>query len=474
MSSSIVRNSPYSDLPEVPQGAHIHIVGIGGSGMSAIARVLLERGDYRVSGSDLDLSAVGRTLAGLGATVHDGHDAAHVGDADLVFVSSAIPGDNVEVQAAVARGIPVVKRPEVLAWLTGPFLTVGVAGTAGKTTTAAMAAHVLLRTGMDPSFIAGGVVAGLGTNARAGSGPFVVEADEYDHTFLALTPTVAVVTNVAWDHPDCYPTYEDMRAAFAAYLQRVPPAGCVVICDDDPGAIELLANLAPGRRLIRYGVGPECDVRAVDRREKGLGQEFDLVVAGKREGRVALAVPGLHNARNALAALSIAWELRAPLDAAREALASFRGVARRFEIKGEAAGVTVIDDYAHHPAKVRATLESARGLFPRRTIWAVFQPHTYSRTQALLEEYRRSFSDADHVLVTPIYAARERDDGRTSSQALVRGAGHSDMRYVPGLQAAVDELARRVQDGDIILVMGAGDSYRVGDSVLSALQERKR
>lgn len=460
-------------MPAVPEGARIHFVGIGGSGMSAIARVLVERGGYRVSGSDRSLSDVGRALADLGARVFDGHRAEQVADADLLFISSAIPPDNVEVEEARARGIPVVRRPAVLAWLTNGFDTIGVAGTHGKTTTTAMIAAILLRAGLDPSFIVGGVVPELGTNAHAGRGRhFVIEADEYDRTFLSLRPAIAVVTNVELDHPDCYPTFADVQAAFAAYVRQVPPGGRVILCGDDPGAAGLARALSEDRRSVRYGLGPECDVRAVDVRANGLGHDFDVVAAGKPCGRFPLQVPGVHNVRNALAALSVAREVGVPTETAREALASYRGVARRFELKGEAAGVTIIDDYAHHPTEIRATLAAARARFHGRTIWAVFQPHTFSRTQALLEQYRRSFDDADHVLITPIYAARERDDRGVSSADLVRGAPHRDMRCVPDLEAATQELVRSLKAGDVLVTMGAGDSFRVGEGVLSILQER--
>ncbi|MCL6429553.1 MAG: UDP-N-acetylmuramate--L-alanine ligase [Anaerolineae bacterium] len=461
------------EMPAIPRGAHIHIVGIGGSGMSAIARVLLERGDWHISGSDRSLSEVGRGLADLGARVYDGHRAEQVGDADFVFVSSAIPQDNVEVQEARGRGIPVIRRPQVLAWLTEGYDTIGVAGTHGKTTTTAMISAILLRAGLDPSFIVGGVVPELGTNAHAGRGRhFVIEADEYERTFLALRPSVAVVTNVEMDHPDCFPTYADVQAAFGAYLGQTRPGGWVIACADDPGGSGLLGGVPDGRRTVRYGLGPESDVRAVQVLPNGLGYDFDVVAAGEPCGRFSLQVPGLHNVRNALAALSVARELGVSLQVAREALVSYRGVARRFELKGEVAGITVIDDYAHHPTEIRATLAAARARYHGRTIWAVFQPHTFSRTQALLEQYRRCFDDADHVLITPIYAARERDDRGVSSADLVRDAVHKDMRYVPDLEAATRELVRSLKAGDVLVTMGAGDSFRVGEGVLSTLQER--
>jgi UDP-N-acetylmuramate--alanine ligase len=443
--------------------------------MSAIARVLLEQGLYRISGSDHDLSDVGRALADAGVEVFGDHQSAHLGDADLVFVSSAIPADNPEVQAAWVRGIPVVKRPQVLAWLTEPYQTISVSGTHGKTTTTAMIAQLLLRAGVDPSFIIGGVLPGLDTNGRAGKGPyFVIEADEYDRTFLELRPSLAVVTNVELDHPDCYPSYAEMQAAFAAFVGGVVAGGCVVACADDAGARGVLAAVPDGRRAVTYGLGTGCDVQASDVRGNGSGHDFEAFVGGASWGRFSLEIPGVHNVRNALAAISVARELGIPKQVTREVLASFGGVARRFELKGEAGGVTVIDDYAHHPTEIRATLAAARSRYGERQIWAVFQPHTFSRTEALLEEYQNSFDDADHVLITPIYASRECDDGRISSLDLVRGARHRDMRYVPDLRSAMAELVRRTTAGDIVLVMGAGDSFRVGEGVLSILRERTR
>ncbi len=462
----------YGSLLPVREGDHIHMVGIGGSGMSAIARVLLEQGKYRISGSDRALSEAGRSLSALGAEVHDGHRAEQVRDADWLFVSSAIPADNAEVQAARGRGIPVIKRPQVLAWLTHPYRTIAIAGTHGKTTTTAMIARILLEAGLDPSFVIGGVVPELGTNARAGAGPyFVIEADEYDRTFLELRPSIAIVTNVEHDHPDCYATYADVLAAFGAFVQGSAADGRVVACGDDPGAVQVLAGVQQ-RRTLTYGLGAGCDMQATALQSSAAGHEFVFVARGESRGRFELALPGMHNLRNGLAALTVAQELDLDLHAARDVLRTFRGAARRFELKGEANGVTVIDDYAHHPTEIRVTLAAARERYGGRAIWAVFQPHTFSRTQALLDQYQKSFEDADHVLVTPIYASREHDDHRVSSEDLVRHVRHNDIHTVPDLAAAVTELAARVQAGDVVVIMGAGDSYRVGEGVLSELQER--
>lgn len=473
--SSIVQDQKheYGDLPQVRDGAHIHIVGIGGSGMSAIARVLLERGKYCISGSDRNLSDVGRSLAALGAKVYDGHRAEHVGDADWLFASAAIPADNVEIEAARLKGIPVVRRPQVLAWLTRPYQVIAIAGTHGKTTTTAMVAQMLLEAELDPSFVIGGVVPGLGVNARAGGGRyFVVEADEYDRTFLALEPAIAVVTNIEHDHPDCYPTYADVQAAFAAFVNGSTRDGLVVACGEDPGAAEMLEEVRSRRHVLTYGIGAGHDVQASAVHNSGAGHEFVLLIEGESRGSFRIAVPGMHSVRNALAALAVAHVLQLDHTVARDVLGSFRGAARRFELKGEVSGVTVVDDYAHHPTEIRATLAAARERFGDRTIWAVFQPHTFSRTQVFVDEYRRSFQDADHVLVTPIYASREREDHRISSEDLVRDVNHQDIRSVPDLSSAVAALTAGVRTGDVVVIMGAGDSYRVGEGLLSELQER--
>jgi UDP-N-acetylmuramate--alanine ligase len=472
---SAVQSEGIDVLPELTAGARIHIIGVSGSGMSAIARVLLERGAYLVSGSDRNVSAVGRALRDLGATIYEGHRAEQVDGADIVFASSAVPADNVEVQAARARGIPVLKRPQMLGWLTGSQRTVAVAGTHGKTTTTGLIALTLLKAGLDPSFIVGGVLPSLEANARAGRGAhFVIEADEYDRTFLGLRPELAVVTNVEMDHPDCYPTYEDVLAAFAAFVRRVTAGGCVVACSDDAGVRRLLASLPAGLRVVRYGLEPGADLRARQVRANGAGFDFDLEIPGAWGGHYELRLAGVHNVCNALAAIAVAQELHVDPRALRQILATFAGVARRFEVKGEAAEVTVIDDYAHHPTQIQTIVAAAHARYPGRTIWAVFQPHTFSRTLALLDDYRRSFHGAEHVLIMPIYAARELDRHEVTSDDLVRGNGHPDMRSVPNLQAAVDELGRNVRAGDVVLVMGAGDSYRVGEGVLDILRERER
>jgi len=466
----------------------VHFVGIGGAGLSAIARVLLERG-ARVSGSDLLRTPVAEALARDGARVFIGHHPEHVTGADLVVVSSAVPEENVEVQAARAAGIPVWSRARFLEEMMEGYTVVAVAGTHGKTTTTAMIASLLWEAGLDPTFIVGGVVSGLGTNARAGTGPhFIIEADEYDRTFLALRPHVVVVTNVEHDHPDCYPTFEEFRAAFEQFAALLPPDGLLVACWDHPVARELgQARMAQGLPVAFYGLRGKRAARTRMWTAESLagatywwaeevrpnfagGSDFLALRQGRLLGLVRLRVPGRHNVANATAALAVTDHLGVPFPTARSALAAFRGVGRRFEIKGEADGVTVVDDYAHHPTEIRATLAAARERFPRRPLWAVWQPHTYSRTRALLADFASAFDQADHVLVLPIYAARETDRGEVSSADVVAQIHHPDARLVQSLEEAVVLLATEVRANAVVLTLGAGDGYLVGEWLLTALR----
>jgi UDP-N-acetylmuramate--alanine ligase len=367
---------------------HIHLIGIGGSGLSAIARVLALRG-HTVSGSDLHASALTAELGQLGVATYVGHAAGQLGAAEMVVVSSAVPEENPEVRAARERGIPVLKRQHFLGRLMAGYDGVAVAGTHGKTTTSAMVAVALERAGLEPSFIIGGVIGELGTNARAGRGrPFVIEADEYDRMFHGLRPRVAVVTNLEMDHPDCYPTLAELREAFSVFLGGVQPGGAIIAGADSPELARVLAGRpAGGPECVTYGYAAGAEYRVADVEPNGRGGvDFRVLRGGAEWGRVSLALPGAHNALNATAALLACARCGlAPAEAGR-LLADFHGVRRRFEVKGCRAGVTVIDDYAHHPTEVRATLAAARGRYPGASIWAVFQPHTYSRMRALLGE----------------------------------------------------------------------------------------
>jgi len=456
-----------------------HFVGIGGIGLSAIAKVLLEQG-HQVSGSDLKLSPMALALAELGAAVYEGHDAQNLGEPDTVIVSSAVPANNPEIVAAQQRSIPVMKRDRLLGQMMVGKVGVAVAGTHGKTTTSSMIAHMLVELGQDPTFIVGGVLGNLGTNAQAGAGPhFVVAADEYDQAFLGLIPQVSVVTHLEHDHPDCFPTVEDVEAAFRQFLALTPPDGCVVGCGDVPRLARLLRETEARARppqVWTYGLAAGGDWQAVDLAANGLGgYDFTVLHQGTEmpAGRLRLRVPGVHNVRNALATVAVATYLGLNLPSVADALASFRPTERRFEFKGAAAGVTVIDDYAHHPTEIRATLAAAREQYPDCAIWAVFQPHTYSRTRALMDEFRASFGQADHAIVLDIYPAREvaADFPGITAANLVARMAHADVRHIGGHDEAVAYLLGRLQPGDVLITLGAGDGYLIGERVLAQLGE---
>ena len=452
----------------------MHLIGIGGIGLSAIARVLLADG-YQISGSDAQPSALTAELQGLGMRIFSGHRAENVAGADLVVVSSAVPEDNPELLAARRAGIPVVKRAELLGDMMADQRGIAVAGTHGKTTTSALISFVLCELGLDPTFIVGGILQDLGTNARLGHGPhFVVEADEYDHTFLGLRPRVAVVTVVEMDHPDCFADLEAVSADFLRFLQLVPEGGALVGCADQPRVVDLLRQATQGRTVtaVTYGLRAEGDWQARDVRvNRWGGSDFAVWHAGQVVGQARLRLVGLHNVSNALAVLAVVDRLELDLARVLEILPRFHGVRRRFEIKGEAQGVTVIDDYAHHPTEIRATLAAARRRFGQRPLWVFFQPHTYSRTRALLDEFAVSFGDADHVLISEIYAAREKDDLGIHARDLVQRVRHPDVRYVATLPEASALLQAELRPGDILLTLGAGNGDRVGESVLQARRQ---
>lgn len=455
---------------------HVHLIGIGGSGLSAIARLLLERG-WSVSGSDRHLSPLAEQLQAAGAIVYLGHHPQNVAGAELVIRSSAIPDDNPEVLAAREANIPVVKRAEFLGELMAGKYEIAIAGTHGKTTTTAMVAWVLTRLGQSPSFLIGGVSTNLGTNARAGQGDvFVIEADEYDRMFLGLSPRIAVVTNVEHDHPDCFPTPEDFQEAFLEFVDRITPDGVLLACSDDRGAARLLVD--SGGKAIRtasYGLerwlgrpGPDYTTRALRLNQRG-GFDFEAFFLDSKLARVSLQVPGKHNVRNALAALAVTHLMELPWSEAAEALGEFQGTGRRFELRGAQNGVTVIDDYAHHPTEIRTTLAAARARFPGQKLWAVWQPHTYSRTQALFGEFTTAFEDADHVLVTEVFASREANQGNFSARQVVAAMHHPDAHFVPDLAQAGEFLLDRLQPGDVVLVLSAGDADQVSTYLLDRL-----
>lgn len=456
-------------------GQHIHLVGIGGAGLSAIARVLLGQG-YRVSGSDRSLNALTEALARDGARIDPTHAAANVVGADALIVSSAVQPDQVEIAAARAAGIPVYKRSDIMADLMLGKQVMAVAGTAGKTTTSAMIAHILIETGKDPSYIIGGVLSTTGQNAGVGKGDaFVVEADEYDNMFLGLRPNIAVVTNVEWDHPDFFPTPADTQHSFEQFVDLLPDDGALVVCSDDPGAQQLYGFAWHLARffIMPYGLWEkpaEFIAGKIETHEAGTSFEVWAAGADDVSTQVHLNVAGTHNVLNATAAIVVAVLYGIMLDEAALALSTFKGTGRRFELKGEVGGVAVIDDYAHHPTKIRATLQAARSRYPDRQIWAVWQPHTYSRTQALEADYLAAFSDADYVLITDIYAAREQPIPGVSAAAIAERMDHRDARFTPTFDEAVAILDAEVQAPAAVIVMSAGDAPKIAAEFLKIRQ----
>ena len=454
----------------------VHLLGIGGTGLSAIATVLMEMG-VTVSGSDRQPNSHTQRLAQGGAQIFLGQQAANLVERppgqrpDVVLISSAVGPDNPERQAAEALGLPVVKRTQFLPALLAKRQVIAIAGTHGKSTTTAMTVQILREARLDVGYIIGTVLPGYG-NAAAGSSPyFVIEADEYDHMFLGLRPAIAVITNVEWDHPDCYPTPSSFRRAFMQFADQAPQDGLLISCADDPGAEEIRSYRSThGQAWTTYGLNPGADLRAIPPTPGPDGWDVALLTWKETPaGQISLQVPGLHNLRNALAALAVAKRCGVPLAQAAASLANFQGTARRFETKGSVKGVTVYDDYAHHPTEVRATLAGARHRHGDQRIWAVVQPHTFSRTRTVLAEMARSFDDADQVIVTDIFASREQDDGSISARDLVAASPHPAIRYIGDLAQAAAVLAAEVRTGDVVITLGAGDGYKVGEMLLEQL-----
>jgi UDP-N-acetylmuramate--alanine ligase len=456
----------------------IHFVGIGGIGMCGLAELLRAQG-YAVSGSDLAEGATIARLRALGIPVALGHAAGHVGRADVVVVSSAVRAGNPEIAEAQRRGIPVIPRAEMLAEVMRLRDGIAIAGTHGKTTTTSLVGHVLQAAGLDPTLVVGGRVIGAGeeserSGARLGAGPFLVaEADESDGSFLHLSPVIAVVTNVEAEHLDHHGSVEALEDAFAAFLGRLPFWGTAVLCLDDPGVQRLLARAS--RKRVTYGFSAQADWVASEVAPEGAGSRFAVRRASEPLGRVRLPLPGRHNVVNALAALAVAHEVEVPFAVAAEALASFRGVERRFETKGVAAGVRVVDDYGHHPTELRATLAAARSVHAGRIV-AVFQPHRYSRTRDLFDAFATAFHDADLLVVTEIYGAGEPKLPGVEAALLaeaIRARGHREVRFVPDLERVVAELLPELRSGDLVLTLGAGSVSRLGPKLLAALQEER-
>jgi len=448
----------------------VHFIGIGGIGMSGLAEILRTLG-FDVSGSDLRDGDNTRRLGRLGVRVDLGHRSANVRGADVVVYSSAIHHDNPEIVEAKALGTPVISRAELLAELMRVKYSVAIAGSHGKTTTTSLVATVLRAAGLDPTVVVGGRMAALGSNARLGEGDLLVaEADESDGSFLRLTPTIAAVTNIDPEHLDFYGDYQSLKDAFATFVAQVPFYGLAVLCLDHPRVQELLP--AVRRRHVTYGVSPQADYSASALRFQGLETQFVAHRRGTRLGEFGVRMPGQHNVLNCLAAIAIADELEVPLDVIREALATFPGVARRFSVVGEVGGVTLVDDYGHHPAEIVATLQAARRAFSGRVLVA-FQPHRYTRTQHLFEEFARAFNHADALLVTDIYPAGETAIEGVDSARLVRAIadhGHHAVRYQPDRPQLARQMAELATPGDVVIALGAGDINRVLSDVRSALE----
>ncbi len=462
---------------EMGRVRHVHMVGIGGIGMSSIAEVLINRG-FVVSGSDLKKSEVTAHLEDLGAVIHEGHAAEHVQDADVVVYSSAVkkPEANPETAEALRRLIPIIKRSEMLGELMRAKRGVGIAGTHGKTTTTTMVGLVAKEAGLDPTIIVGGKVAVFGSNAVAGGGELiVVEADEYDRTFLRLTPIVAVVTNIEADHLDIYKDLDDIKDAFVQFANSVPFFGAAILCLDDENVRSVLGRIH--RPVVTYGTSRQATLRAENIEQVGAETVFEVFEGIERIGRVALHAPGLHNVRNALAAVAVGLELDVPFETVAAGLAEYTGVDRRFQIKGEVevdgGTLILVDDYAHHPTELEATLSAAARGWPDRRVVAVFQPHLYSRTRDLAEEFALAFYDADVLVVTDVYPAREEPiegvDGKLIAD-LARQYGHRDVHYVSQKGALPAHLQSLTRAGDLVVTMGAGDVWRFGEAFLHDLQ----
>jgi UDP-N-acetylmuramate--alanine ligase len=454
----------------------IHFVGIGGIGMSGIAEILIDQG-FKVSGSDRAFSEVTERLQSLGAIVYEGHRAENIAnDVDTLVYSSAVGMENPEIIEAQRRKIPIVRRAEMLAEVMRLKYGIGIAGTHGKTTTTSMVSLVLMEGGLDPTVIVGGKLSGLGgTNARLGKGDFiVVEADEFDRSFLSITPTVAVLTTLETDHLDCYRDLEDIKSAFVQFANKVPFYGFVVLCLDEPALQDIMPQLNK-KKLVTYGLTPQADLQAIDIRFKENITTFTVVQGYEDLGQITLQIPGRHNVQNALAAIAVGLQLGVPFEKAKAGIEKFTGVYRRWEKKGEANGITLYDDYAHHPTECRATLSGVKSGWRRRVV-CVFQPHLYSRTRDFYEEFGKAFLLADVLVVTDVYPAREEPIQGVTGELITNAAkqfGHKDVHYVQDKKRIPEYLKTITKSGDIVITMGAGDIWKFGEEFLRLLQKKK-
>jgi UDP-N-acetylmuramate--alanine ligase len=446
---------------------HIHFVGIGGIGMSGIAELLLNLG-YTVSGSDLKASDITERLRSLGGVIHEGHAAEQVQGADVVVISSAVRPDNPEVQAAHRASTPVIPRAEMLAELMRLKYSVAVAGAHGKTTTTSIVAALLASGGLDPTVVIGGKLIGVGTNAVLGRGDFIVaEADESDGSFLRYSPAIAVVTNIDREHLDFYPDLAAIQRVFLEFIDRIPFYGLAVLCLDNEPIQDLIPEIK--KRFATYGMNPQADFQIRNVVVEGRRSRFSIFHRRRKLGRFKLNLPGIHNVYNAAAGIVVATELNIPVGRIQAALESLSGVQRRLEVKGDVNGVTVVDDYGHHPTEIKMTLQAVRAGWPDRRVVVVFQPHRYSRTRALLDEFARAFYQSDVLMVLPIYAAGEEPIAGITGQALgeqIIAHGHKQVLIAEGIAAAAAQLKTLLAPGDLLLTLGAGDVWKVGIEVL--------
>ncbi len=449
----------------------VHFVGIGGIGMSGIAEILLSQG-FRISGSDKSLSEITDRLSDLGIEIFEGHSPENLHDVDVLVYSSAVTTDNPEVKAAIEKKIPIIKRSEMLAETMRMKYGIGIAGTHGKTTTTSMVGLTLTESGIDPTIIVGGKLSGLGgTNARLGNGEFiVVEADEFDRTFLKLTPTIAAITTLESEHLDTYKDLDDIKSAFIEFANKVPFYGFVVLCLDEPALQDIIPQI--NKRIFTYGLTTQADIRAVDIVHNEFTSSFTVKYLGKELGKITLKIPGVHNVKNALVAVCIAKELGIDFSIIKKALESFTGVYRRFEVKYNKE-VLVIDDYAHHPTETSATLAGIRSGWDRRLV-AIFQPHLYSRTKDFYQEFGRSFLNSDIFICTDIYPAREMPIEGVTGEIISEAAkrfGHKNVIYVKDKNSVPQILNEIKKDGDIFVTMGAGDIWKFGMQFVKMLSE---
>jgi UDP-N-acetylmuramate--alanine ligase len=451
----------------------VHFVGIGGIGMSGIAEVLANLG-YTVTGSDVAENANVKRLREKGIKVTVGHKGDNINGADVIVVSTAIKRDNPELIAARAKRLPVVRRAEMLAELMRLKSCVAIAGTHGKTTTTSMVSLVLMEGGVDPTVIVGGRLRGLaGSNARLGKGEFiVVEADEYDRSFLSITPTIAVLTTLETDHLDCYRDLEDIKGAFIQFAAKVPFYGFVVLGLDEPALQDIMPRIK--KKIITYGLNGQADLQAVDIVHKANRTRFMVLRNGVELGEIEIQIPGKHNVQNALAAIAVGLELDVPFAKVKAGIEKFTGVFRRWEVKAELQGLTIVDDYAHHPTEIKATLAGVKAGWRRRVV-CVFQPHLYSRTRDFYDEFGRSFFNADVLVLTDVYPAREEPIQGVSGELIAnagREVGHKQVHYVPDKKNVPEFLMKIKQEGDIIITMGAGDIWRFGEQFIAMLKEK--